>query len=115
MDSSLYGTNAQFGAAASNYAGNMSNAAGAASQSASEAITLRLSALSSHYRTIAENASAIADKIVGSAPTPISAEAKNLQQPPAFCFLDSLQHLVGDCERAAEEAAEHLARLNRSF
>jgi hypothetical protein len=106
------------GQAASNmYAGE--SAASTAPVSASETIISRLNSIRMNLAENRSSACHAADKIVGMAPTPIAeSNASNQikgEHPPAHCFIDALQQVIGDIEKIMRDTQDHLGRLHRSF
>lgn len=87
-------------------------------QTASSAILSRLNSLRSQTTETCSSLSHAADKVVGATPTPIR-ESSNDQikagHPPACCFLDAVNQVISDLERAANETNEHVCRLHRAF
>lgn len=103
------------------YANNLSQGAlnGATEvQNASSAILSRLNSLRSQALEICSSASHAADKVVGTVPTPIRENSTGqikAEYPPACCFLDAVNQVISDLERAANETHEHVSRLHRAF
>lgn len=89
----------------------------AAPMSASESIIARLNSIRMALAENRSNANHAAEKIVGSAPTPLAGATGQIkgEHPPACCFIDALQQVIGDIEDIARDTAEHLNRLHRSF
>lgn len=87
-----------------------------ASQNMSEGIISRLLSIRSNLMENSASASSVADKIVGSAPTPLNPAGQiKGERPPASGFLDSVQQALSDLERIGSELQEHLNRLHRAF
>lgn len=86
-------------------------------QTSAESILTRLTDIRTKMHETCSSLCLTADKIVGSAPTPLSTTAgepiKNGRIPTSF--LESVQQMIADLENLCVETDEHLRRLNRSF
>lgn len=87
---------------------------------ASESIIARLANIRANLSDLCQSMSHAADKIVGSAPTPIQQTgalqgAAKADRPPASCFMDAIQQALTDLERIGSEVQDHLGRIHRSF
>lgn len=115
----MYDDNAKMQSTAQQqYLGAQQTAVNAAPQSMSESIISRLQSLRSYASEISSMANHAAEKIVGSAPTPIAGNSTGQikgERPPASSFLDGVQQLVGDLEAIARDTQEHLNRIHRQF
>lgn len=84
----------------------------------SESILNRLNSICSSLRELNSASDAIAEKIVGPAPTPItnSIEGQKAEMPPAQYFLEALNRVITDIERVVEnDLRGNINRLHRHF
>jgi hypothetical protein len=88
-----------------------------APQSMSDAITSRLQNIRSNFADLCASDNHAAEKIVGSAPTPIAGAALGqikVEKPPTS-FLDGLLQIIAELENIGSVTQEHLNRIHRQF
>lgn len=110
----MYEQNAKTGAA---YLGQACEA-NAAPQTMADSIMSRLRNMRSNFIDLRASADNAADKIVGSAPTPIQGASTGQiapVAPPASSFLDGVMQLITDLENIGADAQQHLNRIHRQF
>lgn len=84
----------------------------------SESILNRLNSICGSLRELNSASDAIAEKIVGLAPTPImnGIEGQKAEQPPPSCFLEALNRVISNIERVVEnDLRGNINRLHRHF